>query len=339
MSSIRLGVIGAGWFASRRHCPDVIEHPEAQLTALCRRATGPLQAMAKEFSVEHCFTDYRELLESGSVDGVIICSPHHLHYEHTRAALDKGLHVLLEKPITIDPAQGHELVALAAAQQRTLIVAQNPPYWSHCRFLREQLQNGTLGHLEAAHIHWVGNAKGVLGLEQLPTNMPGVVPPTLFRQNPKENGGGFLVDGGSHLICELVWCSGLRVQEVTAQMDDATWDVRTVLTLALTNGALATLSNLADSAIRDKRQHSLYYGSGGTAIVQGFPGQITLETHDQTQHIHESELPTPPSPVENLIDCMLGRGTTEISGQTAVHIVEILQAAYESAQTGRRVVL
>lgn len=180
-------------------------------------------------------------------------------------------------------------------------------------------------------------SKALLGLEALPANMPGVVPPTLFRQNPQENGGGFLVDGGSHLICELIWCSGLRVQEVTAQMDNVAWDVRAVLTLGLENGALATLSNLADSAIRDKRQHSLYYGSSGTAIVRGFPARIVLETDGQTQNIHEQELPAPPSPVGNLVDYMLGQGQPEISGQTAVHVVEVLSAAYESAQTGKRV--
>jgi predicted dehydrogenase len=339
MSVVRLGVIGAGWFASRRHCPDVVEHPKAQLTAFCRRDAGQLRQMAEKFEVKHSFTDYRDLLESGTVDGVIICSPHHLHYEHTRAALEKGLHVLLEKPITIDPAQGYELVRLAVAQERSLIVAQNPPYWSHCRFLRQQLQDGPLGELEAAHIHWVGNAKGVLGLEELPANMPGVVAPTLFRQNREENGGGFLVDGGSHLICELIWCSGLRVRQVTAQMDNAEWDVRAVLTLELENGAFATISNLGDSAIRDKRQHSLYYGSTGTATVRGFPGRIMLETDGQTRNIHEQELPAPPSPVGNLVDCMLGQGEPEISGETAVHVVEVLSAAYESAQSGKRVTI
>jgi predicted dehydrogenase len=48
---LRLGVIGAGWFASRRHCPDVVDHPEVELAALCRRDEKQLAQMARAFDV------------------------------------------------------------------------------------------------------------------------------------------------------------------------------------------------------------------------------------------------------------------------------------------------
>lgn len=338
MPPVRIGVIGAGWFASRRHCPDVVEHPEAVLKALCRRHAEQLQQMADHFQVDSCFTDYRELVQSNQVDGVIVCSPHHLHFEHTRAALENNLHVLLEKPITLDPEEGRQLVELAASKGRVLVVGQNPPYWSHCRYLREQIEAGALGEIEAAHIHWVSDARGVLGLEPLPDDLPGVVHPTLFRGDPAQNGGGFFVDGGSHLICELLWCTGLKAVEVTAQMDNPEWDLRTALTLRLDNDALATLSMRADSNIFDKRQLSLYYGTAGTAAFRGFPFEVTLERPEGAPvRLGEKELPAPPSPVGNFIDCILDRGRPELDGSTAVHIVEILQAAYESARTGHKV--
>ena len=79
---LRLGVIGTGWFASKR-----LE----------------LERMGQAFGVNALFTDYGDLLASGQVDGAVICSPHDLHYEHTRAALEAGLPVLLETLSTIDP--------------------------------------------------------------------------------------------------------------------------------------------------------------------------------------------------------------------------------------------
>lgn len=334
---VRLGVIGAGWFASRRHCPDILKHPEAELTALCRRDAGELRKMADHFKVDHCFADYRELIHSGLVDGVVICSPHHLHYEHALAALECGLHVLLEKPIAVQPAQGRGLVALAAEKNLALVVAQNPPYWSHCRYLREQIQQGKIGELESAHLHWTGNARGVMGLEPLPADLPGVVRPTLFRQDPAQNGGGHLIDGGSHLICELLWCMGLRVEEVAAQMDNPSWDLRSSLSARLSNGSLATLSGVADSALPARRQHALYCGSAGTAAVRGLPFEITLAVGKEVVRRREEELPPPPAPVENFVDCVLGRGQPALDGDLAVHIVEIIQAAYASAQNGRAV--
>lgn len=336
---LRLGVIGAGWFASRRHCPDVAEHPEAELVALCRRDEEQLAQMARAFAVTDTYTDYAELIGSGTVDGVIICSPHHLHFEHARAALDAGLHVLLEKPITVDPEEGRRLVALAGKTGRALVVAQNPPYWSHCRYLRDRLRRGDLGEIEGVSINWVGNALGVLGLEPLPDSLPGVVKPTLFRGDAAQNGGGFLVDGGSHLLCELLWCTGLRVAEVSAHMDNPDWDLRVALALTLENGALATLSNTADSAVRDKRHHSLYYGSSGTAVTRGFPFEVTVDAAGQSERVDEAELPPPPTPVDNLVDCAQGRGLPELDGETAVHIVEILDAAYRAARSGHKVKL
>ncbi len=340
MPPVRIGIIGAGWFASRRHCPDLVNHPSATLSALCRRNPEQLRQMADHFGVETCFTDHRELVQSGAVDAVVICSPHHLHYEHTRAALENDLHVLLEKPITLDPGEGRRLVELAAAKGLTLVVAQNPPYWNHCRYLRQQIQQGTLGDIEGVHIHWMNDARGVLGLQPLPDTLPGVVKPTQFRHDPEQNGGGFFIDGGSHLVCELLWCTDLEVVEVTAQMDDPEWDLNVALTLLLNNGALATITMRADSAIFDKRHHSIYYGTAGTAIFRGFPFELSLEAQgSETIHRSEKELPAPPSPVDNLVDCILDCGAPELDNGAAVHIVEIINAAYESARSGRSVKL
>ncbi|MBI2502659.1 MAG: Gfo/Idh/MocA family oxidoreductase [Candidatus Latescibacteria bacterium] len=336
---LRLGVIGAGWFASRRHCPDILRHPETTLSALCRRDPAELKKLAAHFGVEHCFADYRELIHSSLVDAVVICSPHHLHYEHTLAALEQGLHVLLEKPITIAPEEGHHLVSLAAERKLALVVGQNPPYWSHCRFLREQIAAGTLGTIESAHVHWVGNAKGVLGLEALPADLPGVVRPSLFRGDAAQNGGGFLMDGGSHLISELLWCTGLRVAEVSALMDNPRWDLRAALDLRLSNGALATLSILADSGTAAKRQHSIYYGSAGTAELRGFPFTVSIATGKEELHRREDELPAPPTPVADLVECILRQGQPAMAGELAVHVVEIIQAAYDSARSAQVVKL
>lgn len=336
-SPVRIGVLGAGWFASRRHCPDIVAHRNAELTALCRRNPEQLQQMADAFTVEHTFSDYREMLVSDLLDGVLICSPHDLHYEHAKAALKQGLHVLLEKPITLDPNEGRALVALAAKNNLVLIVAQNPPYWNHCHYLRDKIQQQALGEIEAVTINWMGNAKAVLGLEPLSDDMPGVVKPTLYRADSAQNGGGFLIDGGSHLVCELLWCTGHKVVEVTAQMDDADFDLRCALTMRLDNGAYATLSQRADSQIRAKRQHSIYYGSAGTAIIRGFPFWVKMESGKVVEQFREDELKDPPSPVGNFVDCILNSGKPEIDGATAVHVVEIIQAAARAAREGRTV--
>ncbi|KAK3254211.1 hypothetical protein CYMTET_36569 [Cymbomonas tetramitiformis] len=282
-SAIRVGVIGAGSFASRRHCPDIIAHPKAQLTALCRRNDIELQKMAGAFAVEHTYTDHSQLLTSRLVDAVLVSSPHNLHYEHTKAALENGLHVLLEKPLCLDSRDARRLVELASSRNLRLLVAHNPPYWRHCRHLREQFQGGRLGNLEAASLTAVGNFLGVLAREPLPDKIPGVVAPTLYRGDPLQNGGGYLMDGGPHLLCELLWCTGRHVAEVSAQVDDAAFELRYVLTLRMDNGALVTVSQVANSNSRSKRQHNVYFGSKGTATVRGFPFTVEYDVEGSTR--------------------------------------------------------
>src|SRR5579872_6072735 len=98
---LRVGVIGAGWFASRRHIPDLQRHEETTLAALCRRDTAALARLRDHFSPEGTYTDWHEMLQTCPLDAVLIATPHNLHFEPAREALSRGLHVLLEKPMAV----------------------------------------------------------------------------------------------------------------------------------------------------------------------------------------------------------------------------------------------
>jgi len=98
---IRIGVIGAGSFASRRHIPIIVNSQDAELVSLCRRNKEMLRRMAEHFNCNNTFTDYKEMLDSVEMDAVLIATPHALHYENAKLALEKGLHVLVEKPLAI----------------------------------------------------------------------------------------------------------------------------------------------------------------------------------------------------------------------------------------------
>ena len=256
---------------------------------------------------------------------------------NARAALQRGLPVLLEKPITLEPGEGLALTRLARERQLPLIVAQNPPYWSHCRFLREQFRTGCLGELESASLSFLNNSQGVFGAAPIPDDIPGVVKPTLFRSDRQQNGGGSLIDGGTHYLCELVWCTDLRVCEVTAQTDRSDVESRTSMTLTLENGAMATFLMVSDSRIHAKRQHDQFYGSRATAVVRGMPFEVTVATGDTSTTVSETDLPPAPTPVGDLLGAMKNGDAPAMDAEMAVHVVEIVQAAYRSARDGQRV--
>src|SRR5262245_31383621 len=105
---VRLGFIGAGWWATANHMPILATRDDVELTAVCRLGRPELEQVRDRFGFGFATEDYRQLLEQ-PLDAVVVTSPHSLHYEHTRAALEHGLHVMVEKPMALRGAEAWEL--------------------------------------------------------------------------------------------------------------------------------------------------------------------------------------------------------------------------------------
>ncbi len=339
-SKIRVGVVGAGWFASRRHMPDIVASAEAEIAALCRRDADQLRRVADHFGVRRTFTDYRRMLEEVEMDAVLVATPHALHHAQARAALERGLHVLLEKPMAVSSAEARDLVALSQEKGRVLSVAHNPPHWSHCHLLRQALRSDAFGDLESVSISWTGNAEWVFGRGPQPKEIPGIVPPTLYRGDPALNGGGGFMDGGPHLVCELLWVTGLRARSVVAFMDDPVLDMRTTVTVALENGTQATICYVGDTRHPGRRVRNLYFGSKATVLVEGQPFSLTtIRPGEAPTTVVEKDMPPVPGPVANFIDAIRGRAEPLSGPLDGLRCVEVLEAAYRSAQSGQRIVI
>lgn len=339
---VRIGVLGAGWFASRRHLPEIQKRPDATLAALCRRDPEARATLAAHFEVEESrtYADWEEMLEQAELDAVLIATPNALHYPQAKAALERGLHVLLEKPMSVRSAEAHELVALALAKNIQLAVALNPPYWAHCHRLRSLLKAGELGALEAVSLHFSGSAEYAFGRAPRPENLPGIVPPTMYRADPELNGGGYFIDGGSHLISELLWVSGLRARRVAAVMDTTPTDMRAILSIELAEGVMATVNTMGDSKSKSRRVQHLFGATDGEITVSGFDFDTRVLRHGQEpEQFREADLTPVSSPVGNFIAAIQSRESLFSPGEHGAQVVEVVEAAYESARTGHTITL
>jgi len=286
------------------------------------------------------YTDPAAMLAEAELDAVLICSPHDLHHQHAAAALAAGCHVLLEKPMTITTADAKDLVQRAEGADLVLEVAYNPPYWRHSCAVRELVAAGELGDLEAVDIRWSGNIRGVFGREELPADLPGVVPPTMFRGDLARNGGGHLIDGGSHQLCEAIWVTGLKLRDLDARMDSTPDDIRFQVSLTYESGAFGSICSIGDSRLAERRNQMTYYGTVATVLVDALKPELTvLRPGRPPQVIYAATMPDPPQPVCSFIDAVLGRGAPRSPGRDCVRYVRAVEAAYESARTGRRVSL
>ena len=339
---VRLGVIGAGWFASRRHLPDVQNNPNVTLTTLCRRDEAARAKVAEHFHVpaEHAYGDWKQMLDAGGLDAVLIATPHSLHYEQARECLERGLHVLIEKPMTVHGKDAWDLVALAKRKGLQLSVAVNPPFWAHCHRIKRALKSATMGTLESASLYWSGSAEYVFGRLPTPENLPGIVAPTMYRADPELNGGGYLMDGGPHLISSLLWTTGLRARRVSALMDSTPTDMRALLSIELENGAMATINSVGNSKFGQRRVRNIYGATNGYVTVSGYEFETCISVHEvEHQKFCEEDLMSIGTPIGNFADAIQGKAALFSSPEHGADVVDVLEAAYVSATTGQAVTI
>ncbi len=191
-SKVRLAVIGVGVMGGA-HVRDIPNLPNTELAAVCDIDRARADGFAQQYGIP-AYYDYRELLEKGGVDGVVIATP---HYDHTPIAIDfmnRGFHVMTEKPLAVHTRDGHKMIA-AYEQARMkypdlvfAIMFQQRTYgfWQK---IKQMIDGGELGKLVRAtwiitdwfrtqayydnggwRATWSGEGGGVL-LNQCPHNL------------------------------------------------------------------------------------------------------------------------------------------------------------------------
>ena len=141
----RIGIIGTGWWATTAHFPSLQAHPKAELVAAADDLGDILAKAAEKYGVANTYTDYRAMLDSEDLDGVVVAVWHAEHYDVARGCLDRGLHVMLEKPMVLRATHARELVELGQRQQRELIIGYPWHFTAHTLRAREVVQSGELG--------------------------------------------------------------------------------------------------------------------------------------------------------------------------------------------------
>ena len=149
MKNVRFGVIGVGSMGGV-HAKMLADNriPRASLSAVC-----DTEADLSGFSQAKAFTCSAELIRSGEVDAVLIATP---HYDHTTIGIDalkQGLHVLVEKPISVHKADCERLIAAHTNKKQVFSAMFNQRTDPHYTRLRSLIQSGELG--EIRRVNWI----------------------------------------------------------------------------------------------------------------------------------------------------------------------------------------
>ncbi|WP_160723829.1 Gfo/Idh/MocA family protein [Bacillus sp. USDA818B3_A] len=146
MTKIRVGVIGCGSIAKYRHLPEYQVNPNVELTAVCDINQERAIETAEKYGVLF-YTDYKELLKSGKVDAVSVCTPNYLHAPITIDALEAGLHVLCEKPMATSKEEAEAMIAAAEKNGKKLMIGHNQRFVPSHQKARQLIANGEVGKI------------------------------------------------------------------------------------------------------------------------------------------------------------------------------------------------
>lgn len=224
---MRIGVIGLGGGASQM-IPAFVKHPHIRITAAADTDQAQLDAFSSAFSGA-IYRSAAELCRSSQVDAVYIATPNQFHAEQTIAALEQGVHVLVEKPMTLTLGDADRMIAAADRGGVQLAVNVKHSFELRIRKIREMVLSGELGRLRMLHYWYYSDWL--------------YKPRTAEELNP-DLGGGAPWRQGPHQIDIIRTIAGGRVRSVRAMT--GMWDPSRAVAggytcfLAFEDGVVAT---------------------------------------------------------------------------------------------------
>ncbi|MCM8815277.1 MAG: Gfo/Idh/MocA family oxidoreductase [Candidatus Omnitrophica bacterium] len=196
MKRVRLGIIGVGGMGQAHATSVQTSVKEAKLVAVCDAD----EKRAKEVGEKHCvrwFTDYKELIDSGIADAVIVATPHYFHPEISVYAMNKGLHVLSEKPIAVTVSQADTMLEAARKTKKVFSVMYQRRNWGIAVAAKKLIEEGKLGEIKRTLLidPWYRSQA--------------YYDSGLWRATWKGEGGGVLINQAPHMIDIFTWLAGL----------------------------------------------------------------------------------------------------------------------------------
>jgi len=338
-------VIGAGWYAAETHIPALARRTEVALDGVCRLGTSELARVRDHFGFAFASEDYRDLL-ARKPDAVVVASPHAMHYEHARAALEAGAHVLCEKPMTLDPAQAWDLKQRAERLGRHLLIANGFHYLPRLDEVARWVRDGAIGAIEEVSCRFSSATRpvfsGDVGFERWKHSF--FRPARSTWQDP-DGGGGFAYGQLSHSAALLFWITGLRAAQVSGRtFRHAGIDLHDAAAITFDNGAIGTVHGGASVPEGGRARLRLSVaGEKGIIDLDLDLDRCELHLHDGTSRKLELAagewVYKGAGPANRLVDLASGHGENLSTAEVGAKTTELIEAILRSAKAGGNTVV
>lgn len=355
---LRVGIVGCGGICNDAHVPAYHKIENAQVIAICDINPDKFSKTTERLGKKvNTYVDYKEMIEKENLDFVDICTPNYLHAEIAVYAMEHGLNAFSEKPDTITVANALEMKRVQEQTGKQLMIMRNNRHLFSSRELKGRIQNGEFGEIYAARCGWI-RKRGIPGKGGWFTTKA-------------MSGGGPLIDLGVHIIDLTMYLMGnprpvsvsgctftkfASDQEASdsvhasfgEKVEGGTFDVEDLAMgfIKFDNGACLQIEFSWASNIKNEKTFIELRGEKkGAEWLGNFyrvfdgnsyqPVKAYFSMQKQLRHIRNGH-------TENLRHfCnVLEKGEKpDFTIDQGINMIKILTAMYESAQSGREVLL
>ncbi|MEI8382795.1 MAG: Gfo/Idh/MocA family oxidoreductase [Planctomycetota bacterium] len=322
MKHLRFAIIGCGRMG-RHHTQKLIADGRGQVVALMDAHHETARALQSELCPTAQLTStFAELLQVEEIDAAIICTPTAEHYHQSVACLDRGWHLLCEKPLASTRAEIVELIQRAEqarAKGQVFTLGYQRRHTSLYRTLRREIQSGRWGVVRAIVSHNVENWQQTIG--------------GTWRDDPRQNPGGFVTDAGSHKLDSLFYVTGLRPLEAFARSQTCGSHVEIVTSVS------ALFSGNVVASI-DFVGHAQYLGEDlhlhcERADLMIRHGELWIARDGKLEKLTADEPES--TPVAGFLDSILESAVDLSPPEAALPVFDLTQAILESGRQNRPV--
>jgi len=339
---IKFALVGCGRIA-KRHSEllgfDQIKG--AELTAVCDNIIDKAKKIAKQFDVP-AYENMDEMMKSESIDVVVVLTPSGLHAKHVVNLSKYGKHIMVEKPMALTIEDTENMIYACDENNIKLFVIKQNRFNVPVVKLREALESGRFGKLSlgTVRVRWARHQayydqdswRGTWAMD-----------------------GGVLTNQASHHVDMLEWMMG-DVESVFAKMTTALADIETedtaIVTLKFKNGALGIIEATTATRPANLEGSISILGEKGTVVVGGVAVNkmqtwIFEDEQDGDANVLEEFSVNPPNVYgfghqayyEHVVDCIENGSANLVDGLQGRKSIELINAIYESAETGKEVFL
>jgi predicted dehydrogenase len=325
---MKVALVGCGGMATH-HAKALVDIKEAEIVALADPVAERTEKFRDEYAPEaKLYDDFDALMASppGGLDGVVLVTPHTQHYGQSKAALEAGLHVLVEKPMVTDSAHAYDLWRTVEETGKVLAIAFQSPYTPNFGWMARKRDAGELGAIRVVNAwmtqRWLYGTKGS------------------WRQDSSLSGGGMMYDSGAHVFNAVMWLVNDPVVEVGCFYDrcGSPVDINGVAVMKFAGGTFATVAigGSTPSFVTEIQLMTEEY----LVTTDCYGGRLELlDTNRETSEpdVDAPDVPAAGTPQRNFVDAALGTDELRSTVRHGVMLSALMDAMYESADTGELV--